>query len=170
MTMRIRRASTADAAALAEVGTATFLETFGHLYRPDDLQHFLETSRSPEAFARLLHDPAYGVFVAQEDGIEIGYAVVGPCKLPIEALESAAGEVQQLYFRKTHQGGGRGARLLETALKWLISWRHTPLYIGVWSQNSGAQRFYARFGFAKVGEYDFPVGKQLDREFILRRD
>jgi RimJ/RimL family protein N-acetyltransferase len=43
------------------------------------------------------------------------------------------------------------------------------VYIGVWSGNAGAQRLYARHGFEKIGEYDFPVGQHLDREFILRQ-
>jgi ribosomal protein S18 acetylase RimI-like enzyme len=39
----------------------------------------------------------------------------------------------------------------------------------VWSENFGAQRFYARYGFEKAGEYLFPVGDTNDLEFILRR-
>jgi RimJ/RimL family protein N-acetyltransferase len=39
----------------------------------------------------------------------------------------------------------------------------------VWSENHGAQRFYAREGFEKVGEYGFKVGRTVDHEFILRR-
>ena len=37
------------------------------------------------------------------------------------------------------------------------------------SENLGAQRFYGRHGFGKTGEYEFPVGRVRDREFILRR-
>jgi ribosomal protein S18 acetylase RimI-like enzyme len=62
-----------------------------------------------------------------------------------------------------------GSRLLETALDWLISERRAPLYVGVWSENYGAQRLYERHGFSKIGEYGFPVGKTIDREFILKR-
>mgnify|MGYP001551852877 CR=1 FL=1 len=49
--------------------------------------------------------------------------------------------------------------------------RATPrtLWLGVWSENFGAQRFYARYGFEKAGEYLFPVGDTNDLEFILRR-
>ena len=43
------------------------------------------------------------------------------------------------------------------------------VWIGVWSENHGAQRFYARHGFEKVGEYGFTVGRTVDHEFILRR-
>ena len=45
-----------------------------------------------------------------------------------------------------------------------------PLWIGVWSENLGAQKLYGRHGFVKAGEYEFHVGKTRDREFILRRD
>jgi RimJ/RimL family protein N-acetyltransferase len=55
------------------------------------------------------------------------------------------------------------------ALAWLAAEGLAPLYVGVWSGNVGAQRLYGRFGFAKVGEYEYPVGRQRDREFILRR-
>jgi diamine N-acetyltransferase len=54
-------------------------------------------------------------------------------------------------------------------MAWLEAAGSRDLWIGVWSQNYGAQRFYARHGFEKIGEYDFPVGGTLDREFILRR-
>ena len=52
---------------------------------------------------------------------------------------------------------------------WLEKDGPRTLWIGVWSENLGAQRFYARYGFHKVGEYEFPVGETRDREFILRR-
>jgi hypothetical protein len=39
----------------------------------------------------------------------------------------------------------------------------------VWSENHGAQRLYARYGFDKIGEYGFPVGQTIDREFILKQ-
>ena len=174
--MHIRRATPDDTATLAQVGAITFRETFGHLYRPQDLQYFLDTTRSSSAFAQLLADPKMGVLLALEPAgtsrpeRAIGYAVVGPCKLPVEVLEPGAGELQQLYLLADRQGGGRGTRLLEAALRHLVEvQRRDPLYIGVWSENYGAQRLYGRFGFLKVGEYDFPVGEHLDREFILRR-
>jgi ribosomal protein S18 acetylase RimI-like enzyme len=58
---------------------------------------------------------------------------------------------------------------MEIALEWLDSQSRVPLYVGVWSENYGAQRFYARYGFRKVGEYGFPVGTTVDHEFILKR-
>lgn len=44
-----------------------------------------------------------------------------------------------------------------------------PLWVGVWSGNLKAQKLYAAHGFEKAGEYQYPVGRWLDDEFILRR-
>ena len=166
----IRRATPGDAMALAALARDTFVETFGHLYRPEDLAAFLENSQSVAAYSRLLQDPRVAVWVAEDaDGTLVGFLNAGPCKLPLPEPQPGAGEIRQLYLRSSVQGGGLGTRLLVLGLEWLAAQGHFPLYVGVWSGNSGAQRLYGRFGFEKIGEYDFPVGKHLDREFILRR-
>ena len=67
------------------------------------------------------------------------------------------------------QNGGVGSRLIQTAFDWLEQGGPTTLWIGVYSQNFGAQRFYERLGFEKVGGYEFLVGSVRDPEFILRR-
>jgi hypothetical protein len=50
----IRRATPDDAPALAVLGAATFTETFGHLYPPEDLRTFLVESHSVDAWIRTL--------------------------------------------------------------------------------------------------------------------
>jgi len=166
----IRRATAEDAAALAELGGATFTEAFGHLYPPEDLQEFLAKSHTPESWARTLSDPSRGVFVVEhQSGRTIGFVVVGTCKLPVENLEPRAGEVQQLYVDSEFHNLRLGRRLMDVGLEWLAAQGRAPLYIGVWSENYGAQRFYERYGFSKCGEYGFQVGKTVDREFILKR-
>lgn len=166
----IRRASHEDAAVLAELGAATFAQTFGHLYSSRDLQEFLTTSRTERRYAAMLADPHKGIWLA-DDGArnQVGYVVVGPCKLPVDDIEAAAGEIQELYVLAGHQGQQLGSRLLSVAIGWLEAQGRKPLYLGVWSENFSAQRLYGRFGFARVGEYGFPVGDHIDLEFILKR-
>lgn len=155
---------------MARLGAAAFAETFGHLYQPEDLEAFLATERSEETYTRILADRDTFVALAEAaPGPPVGYVVAGPCKLPVPDLEPGAGEVRELYVLRSQQGRGLGTRLLEAALRRLEEQSATPLYVGVWSENEGAQRLYARYGFTKVGEYDFRVGRHLDREFILRK-
>jgi ribosomal protein S18 acetylase RimI-like enzyme len=168
--LTIRRAVATDAAALALVTERTFTETFGHLYPPEDLAEYIAKHCAPDSCRKLLEDPKVGAWLIGAHGdTPVGYATAGPCKLPVENREPNAGEIRQLYVLSTHQNQQLGAKLLDAALGWLAEQRFSPLYIGVWSQNYGAQRFYGRYGFTKVGEYGFPVGKTVDHEFILKR-
>ena len=163
-----RRATPGDAQTLSALGRLTFTETFGHLYPPEHLASFLDGAHTPERYADWTADRAYALWVAELDGETIGYAMAGPCHLPHPEVTEACGELWRIYVRRDRQGLGLGATLLATSLQWL----ETPgrrLWLGVWSENFGAQRLYARHGFAKVGEYDFLVGETRDREFIFRR-
>ena len=99
----------------------------------------------------------------------IGYVTVCPAHLPHPDVAPGDGEIQRLYILEGHQGGGRGTLLLNTALEWLERDGPHTLWIGVWSENYGAQRFYARHGFEIVGDYSFMVGDHADYELITRR-
>ena len=170
MARLVRRAVSADADVLSELGTRTFIETFGHLYAADDLAAFLAEHHSPAACARTLADPRYAAWLLEQDGVALGYALAGPCGLPHADARPGDGELKRLYLRRDAQNGGDGGRLFDAALAWLDRDGARPVWISVWSENLGAQRFYARRGFAKVGEYEFVVGRQRDHEYILRRD
>lgn len=165
----IRRAGSADAVALAEIGARTFVETFGHLYPADDLAAFLADAYDLSRTQADLADRAKASWLVECDGQAVGYATAGPCGLPHGEVTPACGELKRFYLLKSHQGGGLGGRLFDVTISWLQSAGPRAVWIGVWSENHGAQRFYGRRGFEPVGEYGFPVGRTLDREFILRR-
>ena len=165
----VRRATEEDAAGIAHLAEVTFTETFGHLYPLEDLAAYVASAYTPKVCLEALMDPRMAYWLA--DAVAepaVGFALAGYCKLPVEGLEPTAGELRQLYVRSEYQNQRPGARLFEAALQWLEA-HYSPLYIGVWSKNLGAQRFYGRYGFVTVGEYGFAVGKTVDREFILKR-
>ncbi|MCW4454754.1 GNAT family N-acetyltransferase [Flavobacterium sp. MXW15] len=166
----IRRATIDDAATLSALAARTFVETFGHLYPDQDLQDFLAEAYEVGRQQVILAHPDYAVWLLECDGVAVGHAAAGPCGLPHAEVRAGDGELKRLYLLKEHQNSGWGSRLFETALAWLERDGPRTLWIGVWSENFGAQRFYARYGFRQVGEYEFPVGRVRDREFILRRE
>ena len=169
MTTKIRRATPDDATNLAELGRVTFIDAFGHLYTPEDLQAFIEESHSVAAYARALANPDYALWLAERDGVAVGYAQAGPCGLPHADARPGDGELKRLYLLRSAQNGGVGLALLHVALEWLEREGPRTLWISVWSENYGAQRFYGRHGFEHAGEYEFIVGEQRDREFMYRR-
>jgi ribosomal protein S18 acetylase RimI-like enzyme len=165
----IRRAEAVDAAVLADLGARAFAATFGHLYPPRDLESFLAEAHAVEKVAAELANPATAAWLAERDGDAIGYAIVGPCALPHADVTPSCGELKRIYVLAEGRGDGLGSRLMDEALAWLERDGPRRLWIGVWSENLGAQRLYERLGFRKVGEYGFRVGDTIDREFILRR-
>ena len=164
----IRRAGAADAAALAQLGADTFVAAFGGLYPAADLRAFLAEHYTAPAFLEYLEADGHALWIAEAGGRAVGYAQVGPCALPHDEVTADCGELKRLYVRPDGQNGGVGGKLANVALQWLGA-PGRRLWIGVWSKNLGAQRFYARLGFEKVGEYEFPVGRTRDHEFILSR-
>lgn len=170
----IRRATIDDAPALApfkrRTFRETFLEDFAIPYSPKDIATFEAESYGVEAVRRELAAPDHATWVALAgEGAIAGYCHVGPCKLPHPDVRPGDGEMRQLYLARDCQGAGLGRRLMVEALSWLDARSPERQWIGVWSGNARAQAFYATFGFAKVGEYTFPVGSHIDHEFILRR-
>lgn len=166
---QIRFADPSDAEALAAIGASTFVETFGHLYPPQDLEGFLAEAYGLARTRAELADPAKAAWLVEAGGEVIGYAQAGPCALPHPDVTETCGELKRFYFRKAWQNQGLGRRLFAEVIGWLLQPGPRDLWIGVWSENLGAQRFYGREGFEKVGEYGFHVGGTIDREFILRR-
>jgi GNAT superfamily N-acetyltransferase len=165
----IRRAGPDDAQTLAAVGRVTFAETFAHLYPAEDLEAFLDEAHSVARAKADLANPAKAAWLVEDGGEAIGYALAGPCKLPHPEVTATCGELDRIYLLAGRQGGGVGSRLLAETLAWLEKDGPRRIWIGVWSQNLGAQRLYARHGFEQVGTYEFPVGRVRDHEFILRR-
>jgi ribosomal protein S18 acetylase RimI-like enzyme len=169
MSLTIRRATPDDATTLSSLATRTFTQTFGHLYPAEDLASFLADAYPPEKQAVILGHPDYAVWLLEDEGEAVGHAAAGPCGLPHADVQRGDGELKRLYVLASHQNGGWGGRLFDEAERWLLRDGPRTLWVGVWSENLGAQRFYARHGFAKVGTYEFPVGRVRDLEFILRR-
>lgn len=165
---RLRRAGPADAETLSRLGAETFTITFGHLYPAEDLEAFLSQTHALPMVAKELADPAMASWLAEAEGVAVGYATVGPCKLPHPEVTPACGELMRLYVLPAWQGEGVAATLFAEALAWLRAHCAGKLWIGVWSENARALRFYERAGFEVVGGYQFEVGRCRDEEVIMR--
>jgi GNAT superfamily N-acetyltransferase len=164
-----RTPTTADANALAALGRESFVQTFGHLYAPADLDAFLVKAFGPRGLPSEVADPRYEFRIAEVDGAMIAYAKLGPLQLPIDAGARRAIELRQLYVLEPWQGRDVSHALMEWALDRARARGAQDLYLGVYAENWRAQSFYARHGFVEVGTYCFMVGDHADDERIMRR-
>ncbi|MES2493504.1 MAG: GNAT family N-acetyltransferase [Pseudomonadota bacterium] len=169
----LRSARADDAAALGVLGAAAFVAKFGLLYRPADLSAYLAEAYTPAAVARELADPSRVFCVAVPARAESplrGWCKLGlACGFPQHARGRRVMELKQLYTAADATGQGIGAALMDWAMAEFAARGADEVQISVWSGNHGAQRFYARYGFAKVADVTFRVGEQLDEEFLFAR-
>jgi ribosomal protein S18 acetylase RimI-like enzyme len=162
-----RDATPADGAVLGGIARATFIETFGPLYKLKDLAGFLEQG-SDAAYAAELADPAIEVRFAEVGGSPIGFCKISGLKLPAEAPAPGAMELRQLYIYKPWQGEGIAAVLTEWALARARARGAPEIWLSVFTENPRARRFYARYGFEEVAPYAFMVGDQADEDILCR--
>lgn len=167
--MDLRPAIPADAAALADLGSAAFTAAFGHLYKAHDLAAFLDEYRTERRYHTHLRDPGTRIVVAEADGKLLGYSLLvlgkGIDERPLPQPARPA-FLSQLYCAPDATGRGVGAALMDRALDEARDWRADTLQLSVYAENFGAQRFYGRYGFVKVADISFWVGNHRDDEFL----
>lgn len=166
----LRNATIEDIPALSQLGIDSFVDKFGHMYSAKDLSHFLEQAFSHAAIAAEIANPVRLYQLAERDGALIAYCKLGlTCGFPDHARGVNALELKQLYTAPGLAGGGIGRALMDWAMGEFAARGADEVQLSVWSGNEGAQRFYARYGFAKVADITFKVGEQLDEEFLFTR-
>src|SRR5688500_8236610 len=102
MTVAHRNAGADDLPSIDRVFRASFCETFGHMYRAEDLDAFLARF-SPEAWLAEHGDPGYAFRIAECPDGAVAFAKLGPLTVPVET-EAPALELRQLYVLRPWQG------------------------------------------------------------------
>ena len=166
--MILRPASLDDVPELTRLGRESFCAAFGHLYKPEDLEAFLGQVFTEQVVAREVADDTYIHQLACDADALIGY-----CKLIAKSDYASHSDAKnpmmlaQLYTDPDRTGGGIGAALMDWAMAESRARGCDAIQLTVWSENFGAQRFYERYGFAKIADVDFYVGNHRDDEFLF---
>ncbi|HET7457679.1 MAG TPA: GNAT family N-acetyltransferase [Gemmatimonadaceae bacterium] len=171
----VRRALAADAATLAALGERTFRDTFSAGNRAEDMDVYVALAFGLRQQAAELGDPRVLTLIAESAEPSgrhaIGYATLRqvadetpPCVTGPEPIELA-----RLYVDRPWHGRAVGAALMEHAIDASRERGARTLWLGVWEHNPRARAFYARWGFVEVGEHDFMLGDDLQRDLLLAR-
>ncbi len=187
----LRRAIAADAAALALVGSATFLEAFTWMLPGADIVTHAARNHTPEAYLAYLAHPDTRVTLAEAapGGAPVGYAMLTAPELPSFPVQSMDIELKRIYllsrFRSAAtpvlahspitgepepvSGLRAGQALLEAALADARALGRTRLLLGTHAGNAQAIAFYRKNGFAEAGARTFQVGSQLCCDLIFAK-
>jgi len=170
MEWRLRRATVADAATLALVAGATFLEAFAGVLSGRDIVDHCAAKSNADVFARWAADPASVVMLAEAaaGGAPVGYTVLTAPDLPVPSGPADI-ELRRIYALTPTHGHGLGPALMQQAVEDARGLGHERLLLGVYGGNARAHRFYDKQGFSRIGTRQFRVGATLHDDFVYAR-
>lgn len=187
----LRSATAADAAELALVGAATFLEAFTWMLPGADILAHCVKHHTREAYEHYLAEPRTRVTLAEcvPGGAPVGYAMLTAPELPTFAVQPSDIELKRIYllsrFRSASTpvmrldprsrelvpiaGLRAGQALMDAAIEDARRMGQTRMLLGTHAGNRQAIGFYRRNGFAESGTRTFQVGSQLCCDLIFAR-
>jgi ribosomal protein S18 acetylase RimI-like enzyme len=170
MLVNIRPARPDDAAALALVGQASFLETYAGQLPAADILAYCADDHGVDRYAGWLAERGCRIWMveAAEGGAPVGYAVVADPDLPV-ATDACDLELKRFYLLGRLHGQGLGARFMRSVVEDARAAGARRLLLGVFSANAQAIAFYARQGFTQAGVRKFRVGEGVYDDLVLAR-
>jgi ribosomal protein S18 acetylase RimI-like enzyme len=168
MTCTLRTATAADALLIADISRQTFSETFAADNDPADMQLFFEQQFTRGRLMLEVGRPELHFVLAY-----VGEEVAGYVKLregkKQEGIPGNSLEIARLYALKKYIGAGVGAKLMAESLRLAQEQGKEWVWLGVWERNARAIAFYERWGFEKFSECDFLLGRDVQRDWLMKR-
>ena len=165
----IRHADSDDANLLAELGAATFHQTFAADNTSEDMAAYLAKHFSVAQQTTELAHPASTFLIAEVDRQAAGYAKLHAGEPP-QSIEGARPvELVRLYVSQEWLGRGVGEALMRACMDEAKRAGHETIWLGVWERNARAQAFYHKWDFRAVGEHIFQLGSDSQRDILMER-
>ena len=167
-TVRLRRAGFDDAARVAALGARLFLQAYEGRMDPDDVASYLADTYAVACQEAELRASDTAIWLAEvEAGEAVGFAMLRRRSLPVQESGHEGIELARLYVDRDWQGHRLGATLLATCVSEARAWGGDVLWLSVWQCNERAIAFYQRLGLRIVGEQDFVVGADRQRDHVM---
>jgi L-amino acid N-acyltransferase YncA len=138
--MEVRRATVADAVAIADVHVRTWQVAYEHVFGSERLAG-LDSAARAARWRRAIED-GEAVFVAETDDRVVGFASIGPSRDP-----AGVGELYAIYALPDSWGSGAGPALMRASVDALRVAGFREAILWVLDDNPRARRFYEREGW-----------------------
>lgn len=165
--LHIRPAIAADAPALAALSIQVWLDTYATEGVSDLIARYVLDEFTPAAFVSWISDPSTAVFVAEADGLLVGYPRLrfGASQKLFPAADT---ELCTLYVQEPFTQAGVGSALLHEARAAVRSRTGSDaLWLTVNVLNLRACAFYGKHGFVRTGTAWFTLGDARHENHVL---
>lgn len=169
MNLTIRKATKDDAVLVADLSRQTFYDTFAADNRKEDMDLFL-TKQFTKGRLMLEVGAPENTFLLAYYGKEIaGYVKLRESKQPKSLGTKNALEIARLYAVASMIGKGVGKTLMQASIDMAKERGREVIWLGVWERNLRAIAFYQKWGFEKFDEWDFLLGNDVQRDWLMKK-
>ncbi len=158
-----------DAAALAEMGERTFVETFAAANRAEDMAAFIPRAYGETHQRRELEDPRIVTLIVENGGTFAAFAQLRRGDAPPCVVADDIIEIQRFYVDRAWHGRGIAQSLMRECERVAQSLGAAAMWLGVWEHNARAIAFYEKCGFRDVGSQPFLLGSDLQTDRVMVR-
>ena len=169
MSESIREVRSDEVEILQDIAKRTFYHTFKSSYDDRDFNKFLEEAYNINQLSRELQEKDSFHYFFKDEQKVVGYLKLNINHAQTEKKGEDYLEIQRIYFDEAYQGGGRGKKFIDLAVKKAKEYHKTKIWLGVWEHNPQALRFYEKRGFVVTGAHEFYTGDVVDKDLIMEK-
>jgi ribosomal protein S18 acetylase RimI-like enzyme len=167
--MIIRALSVKDIPALRNLAIKIYEDTFSMSNTKENMEAFINTDYTIEAFEREFKEEGSYYFFAEEDAVPAGYLRLRKSIEAEKYLGENTIELHRIYVDQNFQGKKVGALLMQHALNLAADLKVDWIWLGVWEKNPKAQKFYEQWGFERFSEHIFQMGEESQTDWLMKK-
>jgi ribosomal protein S18 acetylase RimI-like enzyme len=164
----VKTAILQDASDIAKIARDTFVLACPSSADPGKIEKYISYNLNTEYFENVISSKAAYIACAFVDGEMAGF-VVAIYNSSCESLANFnnAAEIQKLYIRPKFHGKEIAYKLMTSAITEITKPGIDTIWLGVYSNNIKAKKFYSKFGFNVVGKTNFTMGSEIHLDHIM---
>ncbi len=167
--LRILKVFPEDVHKLLKIGRQTFYDAFGPPHNTEEnIQCYLNEKFTLKQITRELEHPDSEYFFAKLNQEIVGYLKLNTKEAQTETVRGNGLEIERIYIVREYQGKRIGQFLLDKSFQEAKDKKLDFIWLGVWSQNVEAIKFYNRNGFKVFDSHSFMLGSDEQTDLIMK--
>jgi ribosomal protein S18 acetylase RimI-like enzyme len=159
-----------DINALRQLSIVTFLDTYQVHNTEEDMQLYIVQHFSHEVLLNELNSKENFFFIAMLEGQIAGYIKLRTNHELPQLKNKRSIELERIYVVKHLQGTGLGNRFIQYGIEFAQNKGYDTIWLGVWTKNEKAIKFYKKCGFEVFGEHKFTLGKDEQIDWLMKKE
>ncbi|MBK0381922.1 GNAT family N-acetyltransferase [Pedobacter sp. SD-b] len=153
---------------LQKISKETFLLAFADDNTQENLAIYFEKTFSIAALTHQIHQSNSKFYFVYHDDLLAAYFKINIGESQTEIGAQDGIELERLYVYPTFQNKKIGNFIInEVKIKAVLDDKKY-IWLGVWEHNINAIRFYQNQGFKKFDSHIYPIGKDLQTDWMMR--